>query len=175
MVLKERDFEFNEAQEKEHTLLKDKFAKQKEENDKRVAKEQEQVTNEENIPELYSPVAILGFSLFFSFIFGGVLMFFNLRKLGKSAIANNVLLICTGIIVVAYFVALKFQVNQFFMLLINLGGGWLLIEFFWKKHVGLQTKFKKKSITKAVLVSVLISVAVFLVTYWVFKDQFPEL
>lgn len=177
LILKDRGEISNENEESELKALEEKIKAKKES----VLKEQEKAaeikmknnSDENALPELYSPVAILGFSLFFSLIFGAVLMFLNLKKLGKSTQAINVLLVSVSIMVLMYFASIKFQLSQVVMLLINLGGGLLLIEFFWKKHVGIHTKFKKKPIAKAVLVSVIISIIVLATAYFIFKDQLP--
>lgn len=176
-VLKERNQLTTDQELNEFEVLKRK------EKDKKEAllqaelksKKEEEEKKESILPELYSPVAILGFSLFFSLIFGAVLMFFNLKKLGKSSQATNVLLICIGIMLVMFYASLKFQLSQFVVLLINLGGGWFLIEFFWKKYVGIHTKFKKKPLTKAILISIAISLSIFALTYFFYKDQLPAL
>ena len=39
------------------------------------------------LPEWYSPAAVLGFSIFFSLLFGAILMYLNLSKSGKNCSA----------------------------------------------------------------------------------------
>lgn len=179
LILKERNEIISGDEQKELEELNKKIEAKK----AKVLKDEEEASKiklqnnieEKPLPELYSPVAILGFSLFFSLIFGAVLMYLNLKKLGKSAQAINVLLISIGIMALMYFASIKYQLSQVVVLLINLGGGLLLIEYFWKKHVGTHIKFKKKPIVKAILVSVVISVIALAAVYFVYKDQFPTL
>ena len=113
-----------------------------------------------NVPEYYSPAAILGFSIFFSVVFGGALMFWNLRKAGKKSAASIVLLVSFVLSFSASFLAAYFKLNQWMLLLVNVGGAILIIEYFWKKNLGTQLVYKRKSLVKAIVISIGISVMV---------------
>jgi len=113
-----------------------------------------------NVPEYYSPAAILGFSIFFSVVFGGALMFWNLRKAGKKSAASIVLLVSFMLSFSASFLAAYFKLNQWMLLLVNVGGAILIIEYFWKKNLGTQLVYKRKSLVKAIVISIGISVMV---------------
>lgn len=128
----------------------------------------------ETLPEWYSPAAILGFSIFFSVIFGGVLMYANLRKVGKKTEAATAILISLGIMLMSAFIAHTYQVNQWIILLANVSGALILIEYFWKKHLGYQTKFKRKSLTKAILISVGITLTLAIMFVYFFEGQLPK-
>ena len=126
------------------------------------------------LPEYYSPAAILGFSIFFSVIFGGVLMFANLRKAGKKTEATLVIIVSLCIMLVSGYLVHVYKVNQWIGLLANVSGAVILIEYFWKKHLGYQTKFKRKPLTNAILISLGISVVFAAILFYYFPEQFPQ-
>ena len=126
------------------------------------------------LPEWYSPAAILGFSIFFSVIFGGVLMYANLRKAGKKNASIIVLAVSLGIMILSGCMAHLYKMNQWIVLLANVSGALILIEYFWKKHLGYHTKFKRKSLTKAILISVGICLFLVIILIAFFKDQLPQ-
>ena len=72
------------------------------------------------------------------------------------------------------FIAHTYQMNQWVVLLANVSGALILIEYFWKKHLGYQTKFKRKSLTKAILISVGITLVLAVVFISFFPDQLPK-
>lgn len=148
-------------------------------NAKAIAKEKEVISAKANVkaealPEWYSPAAILGFSIFFSVIFGGILMYANLRKAGKKTEATTAILISLGIMFLSAFIAHTYQMNQWIVLLANVSGALILIEYFWKKHLGYQTKFKRKSLTRAILISVGVTLVLAVVFIYFFPDQLPK-
>ena len=149
------------------------------EKEKQTKKEQEEIKLKENsgteLPEYYSPAAILGFSIFFSVIFGGILMFANLRKAGKKNESILVLGVSFVIMMMSASAAHYYQMNQWVVLLANVSGAVILIEYFWKKHLGYQTKFKRKSLTKAILVSVGVTILLMVGILYFFPEQFPEI
>ena len=126
------------------------------------------------LPEYYSPAAVLGFSIFFSVIFGGILMFSNLRKAGKKNEAVAVIVMSLCIMLISAFLVHVYKVNQLVGLLTNTVGAVILIEYFWKKHLGYQTKFKRKSLTNAILISLGVSIFLAVVLFYYFPDQFPQ-
>jgi len=58
--------------------------------------EEIQDDNHEDGVEIYSKMAIRGFSIFFSTIFGGVLLFINLKNAGYKSAAYKVLAFAIG-------------------------------------------------------------------------------
>lgn len=146
----------------------------------RVKKEEEKIASfnknkAAELPEYYSPAAILGFSIFFSVIFGGILMFSNLRKAGKKNESILVLGVSFLIMVFSAIAAHLYQMNQWIVLLANVTGAIILIEYFWKKHIGDQTVFKRKPLTKAVLISLGITILLMIVVLYFFPEQFPKI
>lgn len=171
LELRSRDEDISEEEYKELELLveKDKQAKTKEVE----SLEQSKVTGTE-LPEYYSPAAILGFSIFFSVIFGGVLMFTNLRKAGKKTEATAVIVVSLCIMLVSAYLVHVYQMNQWVALLANVSGAIILIEYFWKKHLGYQTKFKRKPLTNAILISLGVSILFAVILFYYFPEQFPQ-
>lgn len=103
--------------------------------------------------KLYSPHAVMGFTVFFAPIFGGMLLRQNLIDAGNPRQANLVLLstilYTLAILVVANDVASKSPALVFLM---NLVWGVILIEGFYKRQLsGLEYSHKK--IWKPLLIS----------------------
>jgi hypothetical protein len=121
--------------------------------------EPEQLTNNESAPRFYSKQAIFGFSIFFSPIFGGFLLMQNLGQLGDRKGKMQILLFCllyTAAVVFA--VNLMARPNSNVTFLLNcLGAGWLLY-FWWPKFISPEIQYRRKTIWKALVVSVLIMV-----------------
>ena len=59
---------------------------------------------ENNLPKIYSKKAILGFSVFMSSLFGGILLYINLKDLKKDKEANIVLGVSILLTILTYFV-----------------------------------------------------------------------
>lgn len=117
----------------------------------------EQLSSEENAPRFYSKQAILGFSIFFSPLFGGVLLMQNLSKLNDRKGRMQVLVFCIAYIM-AVVVAVNIQAkpdSNITFFLNSLGAAWLLF-YWWPKFISPELKYYKKSVWKALLVSVLI-------------------
>ena len=81
--LKSRNVNLSEVQDAELNKLINN-AKAVEVKKQEVIEDAKNKVNAE-IPEYYSPMVILGLSVLFSVIFGGFLMFLNLRKAGKKS------------------------------------------------------------------------------------------
>lgn len=109
--------------------------------------------------KIYSKGAIYGFSIFFTTIFGGVLLMQNLKDLGKKKEANLVLGISAlyttiSIIVINLLPSTVSNPALFF----NLIGGGFLTYFFLPKYIPNFESFAKKAIWKPLIISLLISI-----------------
>ncbi|WP_010182564.1 APC family permease [Aquimarina agarilytica] len=165
--------ELTEIEQLKASLIK---IREKEKSEKRdLINSESQSSSQSIIPNLYSPTAILGFTILFSVLFGGVLMFLNLRSLNKKATATNVLLITIGFMLLGGVVAQFSGMNQWLIMLTNVVGGIVLIEFFWKKHIGNITKFNRKSILKPAIISLLISLGIAYFYALVLQGSMPEM
>lgn len=110
----------------------------------------------DTIPEYYSNRAVYFFSIFFSVIFGAVLLAINLWS-NKTARWN---VIGFGILYTAAAVSVmsQFEITSVWSVVINAIGGSILTGFFWNKYLGKAVEYKKKPVWKPVLISVLISI-----------------
>ncbi len=109
--------------------------------------------------KIYSKGAIYGFSIFFSTVFGGVLLMQNLKDLGKKKEANLVLgisLLYTAISIVIINLLPSTVSNP--SLFLNLIGGGILSYFFLPKYIPNFESFSKKAIWKPLIISLLISI-----------------
>jgi hypothetical protein len=124
--------------------------------------------------EIYSKRAIWGFSIFFSTIFGGVLMMINLREAGYKKEANLVLgfsLLYTvvGSLAMSY---IGMQ-SSLFAIVFNGVGAAILTEYFFNKYFP-EEDYYPKSITKPLIISLVICVAIVLFVYnYAPKGMFP--
>lgn len=171
--LKRRNVNLSEEQDAELNKLINN-AKAVEVKKQEVIEDAKNKVNAE-IPEYYSPAAILGFSIFFSVIFGGILMFSNLRRAGKKNESIAALVVSFVIMVLSALVAHAYQMNQWVVLLANVSGALILIEYFWKKYLGYNVLFKKKSLIKAIVISVTISLLMAVVILYFFPEQLPQI
>ena len=105
------------------------------------------------LTSLYSKVAILGFSIFFSTLFGVVLLMSNLKKSNKPKARIEVLIF--GVVYTFFTVVIFSYLPTAFLLplVFNILGYLVLTEYFWNKYLGKTLQFKKKPITKPLLIS----------------------
>ncbi|MFM2291610.1 MAG: hypothetical protein RIS29_1423 [Bacteroidota bacterium] len=108
-----------------------------------------------SVPTLYSPRTIRGFSIFFSPIFGGVLLMQNLLTTNQKKLAYYVLAGSIGytilLSVLAYSLTLEYKLYGF-----NLLGGYILADIIQKRFLPKENKYYKKKIWKPLIISLLI-------------------
>jgi hypothetical protein len=109
-------------------------------------------------PTLYSKKAILGFSLFFSTIFGVILLMYNLKVMNKNKARTQVLVFGILYIVLSYALLEVLPKIYFITLIFNFIGYAILVEYFWNKYLSKDLQHDKKSITKPLVISLLITV-----------------
>lgn len=115
--------------------------------------------NTEERHKIYSKKAVMGFSLFFTSIFGGVLLMQNLREAGKKKEARTVLLLSTFYTVLCiYIVNIPEEPNTSLTYVCNIVGGIILTEVFYKKHFADEKSYEKKRIWKPLIISLLITI-----------------
>ncbi|RYZ98413.1 MAG: hypothetical protein EOP47_19385 [Sphingobacteriaceae bacterium] len=92
-------------------------------------------TDDENYVELYSKRAIWGFTIFFSTLFGGILLTLNLRAAGYKKAALTVFLFSLGYTMLAVLLVNYLgTTNNFAGMFFNIVGGAILTEYFFKKY-----------------------------------------
>jgi hypothetical protein len=116
-------------------------------------------TNENSVealalPILYSKKAIQGFTIFFSTLFGAILLMSNLKKMNKPKARIEVFVF--GIVyTIATIVLLNYLPKTFFLTLIfNIVGYAILIEYYWNNNLGKEFEHQKKQIKKPLIISV---------------------
>jgi hypothetical protein len=164
------EMELRNLIQKTDDLYKDAFK----ENEVIETTEKEVVDNDNfskelSLPLLYSKRAIQGFTLFFSTIFGAILLMQNLKEMNKPVARNQVLVFGVAY-TIASVILLNYLPKMFFVtLLFNIFGYAILSEYFWNKNLGNQLKFKKKEIWKPLTIT-------FVVMFFLLLLQFlPQL
>ncbi len=130
------------------------------ENDDYNEEYEELASSDDNSVELYSRWAIWGFSIFFSSLFGAVLLVRNLfaaglKKAGYGVLAfavvyflaTNVLIIATGLTALVF--------------LINIGAGFLYAEYFYRKYFP-DDNYYPKPIWNALAIAFGVTIAIML-------------
>ena len=149
------EMEIRNLIDKTDALYKDTF---KENN--LIDPDEKNINNNENpskeliLPVLYSKRAIQGFSIFFTTIFGAILLMQNLKDMQKPLARNQVLVF--GILYTTVSaILLNYLPKMFFItLLFNIIGYAVLTEFFWNKHLGNKLEYTKKEIWKPLTISI---------------------
>ena len=111
------------------------------------------------IPKFYSKKAILGFSIFFSPIFGGILLMQNLKEIGMKKEAKTVLNTSIILTVLPFLLAwlMEKEVSTY-TFLVNLIGGLVLSEFYFGLYIPKEQIFESKKIWKPLLISLMITI-----------------
>jgi hypothetical protein len=111
------------------------------------------------IPKFYSKKAILGFSIFFSSIFGGILLIQNLKEIGMKKEAKTVLNTSIFLTVLPFLVAWLMEKDvSTYTFLVNLIGGLVLSEFYFGLYIPKEQIFESKKIWKPLLISLIITI-----------------
>jgi hypothetical protein len=111
------------------------------------------------IPKFYSKKAILGFSIFFSSIFGGILLIQNLKEIGMKKEAKTVLNTSIFLTVLPFLVAWLMEKDvSTYTFLVNLIGGLVLSEFYFGLYIPKEQIFENKKIWKPLLISLIITI-----------------
>lgn len=109
-------------------------------------------------PELYSQMAINGFSIFFSTLFGAILFAINMHRVGKGDKIYIVMLFAlTFTIFEGWLVTMQPQITSL-PFIFNIIGGVLLNTVFWNKYIGKNTQHRRRAIWPPLLIGVAISV-----------------
>ncbi len=126
---------------------------------------------EEQEVAIYSKLAILLFSLFFSPLVGGILLTLNLRSVGNKKAGNIVLLFAIAYLFLSN-VVLSYTLQRLGIpandpnilknpqvivcsLILNIIGGGIIAEYFFKKYFPTDD-YERKSIWKPLLITIII-------------------
>lgn len=149
--LKSRGKNFTEAELEAIRAKIDKRIKAVNDDDDPFGSSPNEVVTDAGAPELYSKGAITGFSIFFSPIFGAVLLASNVEDSGNKWIVIIFGLICTGVMMpILIIVPLALPLNAL--------GGAILTSYFWNKYIGVTTKYRAKSVLGPLIISIVITI-----------------
>lgn len=121
------------------------------------------------LPILFSQTAILGFTLFFSPITGGILLSMNIARMQKKGVIPVVIFSIIFSLFQGY-VSMQLQPGSIIPILLNVAGGLLLSEFIWNNFLGKGLAYKRRSI----IIPLIIVIAIFAPIAW-YLYQHPEL
>ena len=107
------------------------------------------------LPVLYSKRAIQGFTIFFTTIFGAVLLMYNLKEMNKLKERNQVLIFGIVFTILSAILLNYLPKMIFTTLLFNLIGYAVLIEFFWKNNIEKELEYAKKEVWKPLTISII--------------------
>ncbi|WP_068448675.1 hypothetical protein [Polaribacter atrinae] len=108
------------------------------------------------VPVLYSKKAILGFTIFFSTIFGAVLLMQNLKEMNKPKARNQVLIFGLVYTVFSTILLNYLPKSIFTTLILNMIGYTVLTGYFWNINLGKDIVHRDKQIWKILGISLLI-------------------
>lgn len=140
------------------------------ENEYPEEQEESQEEIQEEHVEIYSKWAILGFSIFFSTLIGGILLIINLRKAGYKQAVYTVLAFMIGYTLAGSI--LLGGVGGNLSLVVNVIGGFILSGYFFPKYFP-DNDYYPRPIWGALAISVLVSVTAVLILYY--TGHLPEL
>lgn len=145
----ERTDDFSDEITKENVTIDAAISNKNTENNKSPFEELE-------VPVLYSKKAILGFTIFFSTIFGAVLLMQNLKEMNKPKARNQVLIF--GLVYTVFStILLNYLPKSFFTtFILNMIGYSVLTEYFWNINLGKDLVHRNKQIWKILGISLLI-------------------
>ncbi len=121
--------------------------------------ENQTTTEEITYPKIYSSRTIWGFSVFFTSIFGGVLLMQNLKETGRKKEGNLILLYAIIYTIVTIIIAnIPEKPNSSISFLCNITGGGILTYYFQNKYFPNEESYPKKTIWKPLIISLLITI-----------------
>ena len=115
------------------------------------------VSEEEALVSLYSRSAVFGFSIFFSTIFGSILLMINLRRLGEKRKGFEILLLGIAYAIISSVLVDMAGANLVLSLVLNVLGGYLMSTYFWAKYIGLEFSHEKQSILIPLILGIAMS------------------
>lgn len=115
------------------------------------------VSEEEAVVSLYSRSAVFGFSIFFSTIFGSILLMINLRRLGEKRKGFEILLLGIAYAILSSVLVDLAGSNLVLSLVLNVLGGYLMSTYFWAKYIGLEFSHEKQSILIPLILGIAMS------------------
>jgi hypothetical protein len=125
----------------------------------------ENLVDDPDAPRLYTPQAIMGFSIAYSVLVGAILLSANTRLLKARLWIMAYGMMSTAVSVVAmYFI--PYFIGAYFVF--NAVAAFGLVPFLWNKSVGQNTKFRPRSIWLPLLLLVILPVLLMIsLPFWI--------
>ncbi len=113
---------------------------------------------EQKLPKIYSKQAILSFSIFFSTLFGGVLLYKNLIEAKRKTEAYTVLGVSILLTIIAIILgAIQENPKSSYAYLCGLIGGCILAYYFFPKYFPNEEQYEKKPIWIPLIIGIAIT------------------
>ncbi len=125
-------------------------------------RDQNNLVDDPDAPAFYSRGAIYGFTVFFSVIFGGIMLAMNVAQTSQRRKAVWIVLFALAYTLVALTLAQSFHVGSGFAVLIGIAGAYLMEALFWNRYIGTVTLYRKRAIWPPLIIG-LAFVAIFIV------------
>ncbi len=121
------------------------------------------------LPVFYSQTVILAFTIFFSPLFGGIMLAMNVWKVNKKSVWQ---VIVFSVVFTAFsgYVSYYMAPGSFVAILIPISGALILSELLWNRFIGKGVAYDKRKITIPLIIALLITLPI---VYYVYMH--PEL
>lgn len=104
------------------------------------------ITSDPNAPELFSQSAINGFSIFFSTLFGAILLAINMNRVGKGNKTYIIITLALGYTILEGWLVTAQPKNTLLPLFFNFIGALLLNTVAWNKYIGRNTQYRRRPV-----------------------------
>jgi hypothetical protein len=127
-----------------------------------ILENKEEMAIDPDAPSLYSKRVIYTFSVFFSSIFGVVLLMSNLKRMQERKARLQVLVFGISYFILTLVLVNTLEIFSRFVIGLNIIGAIILNEYFWNRYIGKDYSYHKRSWIKPAIISVLIFTPIFL-------------
>ena len=123
------------------------------------------IVKDEKAPELFSERAVSFLSILFGVFFGSILLSMNLHKLETKK--EVFWIVSFGIIFTILQMGLLSMVprNLLYTYLLNTIGASILISNYWRKYIGINTRYRERSIWTPLILGILITITILLISF----------
>lgn len=115
------------------------------------------ITNNPQDPHLYSRRAIVLFALIFSTLFGGILMAINFFKVKKLKEMSLTLIFSVLYTLLTIYIVSFFNMKILITVSLNGVGAAILEEYFWKRKLGKEFKYRRDPIWIPLVIAILVN------------------
>ncbi len=171
-TLKERAYSFSGEQ----LQIAETLEQQERKLEKELLAQKHEESELEEQPLWYSQAAILGLGVLISPFFGAILLAMNFYRSESKKLVIPVIFYGMLIHTMNLFFFFTGKVSGITIIIVNVVGTILLVEFFWKKYLGTDNQYNRRSIWPAILVLVgSIFVIAFITSFFVSPEYIEQL